>query len=123
MPIIAASGYPYADIIDTCNITCYIHSSEERLMIASFRHKGLKRLFEKDDRKGVNAQHADRIENILGLLDAVGEVEEMNLPTFRLHSLAGDLKGFWAVTVRANWRIIFRFEDGSAFDVDLIDYH
>jgi len=47
----------------------------------------------------------------------------MNLPTFRLHPLTGDLKGFWSVTVRANWRIIFRFKDGNAFDVDLIDYH
>jgi toxin HigB-1 len=39
-------------------------------MITSFRHKGLKRLYEKGDRKGVNAQHAERIENILGLLNA-----------------------------------------------------
>ena len=92
-------------------------------MITSFRHKGLKRLFENDDRRGVNAQHAERIENILGLLDAAARIEDMNIPTFRLHPLTGDLKGFWAVTVRANWRIVFRFEDGNAFDVDLIDYH
>jgi proteic killer suppression protein len=92
-------------------------------MITSFRHKGLKRLFEDDDRRGVNAQHAERIENILGLLDAAARIEDMNIPTFRLHPLTGDLKGFWAVTVRANWRIVFRFEDGNAFEVDLIDYH
>ena len=92
-------------------------------MITSFRHKGLKRLFEDDDRRCVNAQHAERIENILGLLDAAAKVEDMNIPTFRLHPLTGDLKGFWAVTVRANWRIVFRFEDGNAFEVDLIDYH
>jgi proteic killer suppression protein len=92
-------------------------------MISSFRHKGLKRLYERGDRKGVNAQHAERIENILGLLDIAGTVEDMNVPTFRLHPLIGDLKGFWSVTVRANWRIIFRFEDGNAFDVDLMDYH
>jgi len=92
-------------------------------MITGFRHKGLKRLFENDDRRGVNAQHAERIENILGLLDAAARIEDMNIPTFRLHPLTGDLKGFWAVTVRANWRIVFRFEDGNAFDVDLIDYH
>jgi len=47
----------------------------------------------------------------------------LNQPTLRLHTLKGDLKGFWAVTVRANWRIIFRFEDGRVFDVDLVDYH
>lgn len=92
-------------------------------MITSFRHKGLKRLFEDDDRKGVNAQHVEKIENILGLLNVADKAEDMNLPTFRLHPLTGDLKGFWAVTVRANWRIIFRFEDGNAFEVDLIDYH
>ena len=47
----------------------------------------------------------------------------MALPSFRLHALTGSLRGFWAVTVRANWRIIFRFEDGKARDVDLVDYH
>jgi proteic killer suppression protein len=47
----------------------------------------------------------------------------MRLPTFGLHALKGDLKGFWAVTVRANWRVIFRFEDCKATDVDLVDYH
>jgi proteic killer suppression protein len=54
--------------------------------------------------------YVERIENILGLLDAAEKVEDMNVPTFRLHSLVGDLKGFWSVVVRANWRIIFRFE-------------
>jgi toxin HigB-1 len=104
-------------------MTCYIYFSDEGMMITSFRHKGLKRLYERSDRKGVNAQHAERIENILGLLDTAAAIEDMNVPTFRLHPLTGDLKGFWSVTVRANWRIVFRFEDGNAFDVDLTDYH
>jgi proteic killer suppression protein len=47
----------------------------------------------------------------------------MNRPSFRLHRLKGSLRAFWAVTVRANWRIVFRFRDGKAFDVDLVDYH
>jgi toxin HigB-1 len=92
-------------------------------MIERFRHKGLKLLFEEGDPTGVNPQHVEKIENILGLLDVVQDIEDMNVPTFRLHALKGDLKGFWAVTVRANWRIIFRFADGRASDVDLIDYH
>ena len=50
-------------------------------------------------------------------------VEDMNLPGFRLHPLKGDLKGFYAVTVRANYRVIFRLEGGHVYDVDLIDYH
>jgi toxin HigB-1 len=92
-------------------------------MIVSFRHKGLKRLFENGDRKGVSAEHVQRIENILGILDEAEKIQAMDLPTFRLHPLVGDLKGFWSVVVRANWRIVFRFEAGNAFDVDLTDYH
>jgi len=47
----------------------------------------------------------------------------INLPGYRLHPLKGDLKGYWSVTVRANWRIIFRFQETDAFDVELTDYH
>jgi addiction module RelE/StbE family toxin len=48
-------------------------------------------------------------------------VAHMDLPGFRLHPLKGQMKGFWAVTVRANWRVIFRFDDGAT-DVDYVDY-
>jgi proteic killer suppression protein len=92
-------------------------------MIESFAHKGLKRLFEKDDPRGLNADHVEKITLILTTLDATETVEALNIPSFRLHRLTGDLKGFWAVTVRANWRIIFRFEDGAASEVNLVDYH
>ena len=47
----------------------------------------------------------------------------MDFPGLRLHQLSGDLKGFWSVTVSANWRIIFRFQDAEVVDVDLIDYN
>jgi len=47
----------------------------------------------------------------------------MDLPGFRLHPLKGELKGFWAVTVHANWRVVFRFAEGDALDVNYIDYH
>lgn len=92
-------------------------------MIESFRHKGLKALFEDDDRSKINPEHVARIRLILSALDQAGHVEDMRQTTFRLHALKADLKGFWAVTVRANWRIIFRFAEGRATDVDLIDYH
>ena len=92
-------------------------------MIENFRHKGLKRLFEDDDSRGVNPQHAGKIEEILGLLQISRIIDYMDIANFRLHPLKGDLQGFWAVTVRANWRIIFRFDNGRASDVDLIDYH
>ena len=92
-------------------------------MIESFRHKGLQRLYENDDRRKLPADMVDRIRRILSALDAATVIEALNQPTLRLHALKGDLKGFRAVTVRANWRIIFRFEDGRVFDVDLVDYH
>jgi proteic killer suppression protein len=91
-------------------------------MIQSIRHKGLKRLFEDDDAAGVNAEHAGKLRNILAALHAATTIEHMDLPGFRLHSLKGELKGIWAVTVRANWRVIFRY-DGNAHDVDYVDYH
>lgn len=91
-------------------------------MIKSFRHKGLQRLFEDDSPRGVNAEHVAKLRNILATLHAAPTVEHMNLPSFRLHPLKGAFKGFWAVTVRANWRVIFRFDDG-AHDVDYLDYH
>jgi toxin HigB-1 len=92
-------------------------------MIESFRHKGLKLLFEDDDRRKVNPQHAGRLYLILSALDAAETIEDMDQPTFRLHELKGDRRGFWAVTVRANWRVVFRFAAGDASDVDLVDYH
>ncbi|HEX7728892.1 MAG TPA: type II toxin-antitoxin system RelE/ParE family toxin [Terracidiphilus sp.] len=92
-------------------------------MIQSFRHKGLKRLYDSDDARGVLAEHAEKLRNILARLDAATTAEDMDLPGFQLHALRGGLKGFWAVTVRANWRVIFRFADGRAHDVDYLDYH
>lgn len=93
------------------------------MVITSFRHKGLKRLYDEDSTRGVIAEHADKLRNILARLDASVSISDMDLPGFRLHPLIGDLEGFWAVTVRANWRVIFRFEDGIAAEVDYIDYH
>jgi proteic killer suppression protein len=91
-------------------------------MIRTIRHKGLKRLFEQDDPSGVNPDHVDKLRSILATLHAARTVDHMDLPGSRLHSLKGESKGFWAVTVRANWRVIFRF-DGGAEDVDYVDYH
>ena len=71
-------------------------------MIRSIRHKGLKRLYEQDDPSGVNPEHVGKLRNILARLSAARSVADMDLPGFRLHSLKATLKGFWAVTVRAN---------------------
>jgi proteic killer suppression protein len=92
-------------------------------MLRRIRHRGLKRLYADDDRRALNAGHVDKIARVLALLDRATRPEDMNLPGFRLHPLKGDLAGHWSVTIRANWRIVFRFEDGDATEVDLIDYH
>jgi proteic killer suppression protein len=92
-------------------------------MIRSIRHKGLKRLHEDDDPRGVIAEHVVKLRDILARLDAARGVTDMDMPGFRLHPLKGELNGFWAVTVRANWRVIFRFSAPDAFDVDYVDYH
>jgi proteic killer suppression protein len=92
-------------------------------MIRSFRHRGIKRLFERGDTGQVRAVMLEKIENILAVLDRAEAPETMDLPGFRLHPLKGNFHGYWAVTVRANWRIVWRFDGTDAVDVDLIDYH
>ncbi len=92
-------------------------------MIRSFKHRALRRLYENGDRSGIGADLIRRVENILATLDAADSPQALDLPGYRLHKLKGAYKGYWAVTVRANWRIIFRFENGDALDVELIDYH
>jgi toxin HigB-1 len=92
-------------------------------MIRSFRHKGLKRLFEEDDARGLPAEHVERLRDILIRLDNAESLDDLRLPALKLHALKGELKGFWAVTVRANWRVTFRFTDPDAFNVDYVDYH
>lgn len=92
-------------------------------MIRSFKHRGLKRLHERDDRSGIRPDLLEDVKDILARLDQATTSRALNLPGYRLHPLKGELRGFWSVTVRANWRIIFRFEGEDAFDVELIDYH
>ena len=92
-------------------------------MIRRIRHRGLKRLYEEDSARGLNADHADKIRRILARLDRASKPDHMDLPGWRLHPLKGDLAGYWSVTVQANWRIIFPFQDGDVTDLDYMDYH
>ena len=92
--------------------------------IRSFRHKGLKRLFEENSTSGVPAQHAEKLRDLLAAVDTAVIAEDIALfPGWRLHALKGDLAGHWSLTVTGNRRLIFRFESGDAFDLDLVDYH
>jgi proteic killer suppression protein len=92
-------------------------------MIRNVRHKGLARLFEKGETQGVQQTHVKRLRNILGLLDTALRIADMDLPGFHPHRLKGELADFWSVRVSGNWRVIFRFEEGDAYDVDYLDYH
>ena len=92
-------------------------------MIGSFRHKGLRDLYEAGRAKGVRQDQIKRIRAILARLDAAKGPKDMDMPGLRLHPMRGDLRGFWAVDASGNWRIIFRFDDETPCDVDLVDYH
>jgi proteic killer suppression protein len=92
-------------------------------VIKSFRHRGLRALYEGGRLAKVAPGHVAKLERILTALDRGSGPEGMNLPGFRLHPLKGGLKGHYAVAVSGNWRVTFRFEDGHAVDVDYLDYH
>ena len=92
-------------------------------MIRSFKHRGLKRLYERGDQSGIRPDLLETVERILTVLDNAATPQALNIPRYRLHQLKGELEGLWSVTVRANWRIVFRFEGTDAFHVELIDYH
>ena len=92
-------------------------------MIRNFRHRGLRRFYERGDQSGIHPDWRDRVAEILFLLEVADSPKKMSLPGYRLHSLKGDLAGYWSVVVSRNWRIIFRFEGEDVCDVDLVDYH
>ena len=92
-------------------------------MITSFQHRGLKRFYERGDRSRLSADMVDRIERILADLDDAKTLGELNLPSYRLHRLGGDRNGQWSITVRANWRVVFKFDGQNIRNVDFVDYH
>jgi proteic killer suppression protein len=89
----------------------------------SFRHKGLKRLYETGSASGVQTAHGNRLRMLLLALDTAQEIGDMDIPGFRLHPLKGKLKGRWAVSVTGNWRVTFEFREGHAYILDYEDYH
>ncbi len=88
-----------------------------------FRHKGLKRLYEKGDRSGIRPDLVDKAARFLTLLDQAERPGDVDVPGFGLHRLTGDMKGYWSASLSRNHRIVFRFEEGDAVDIDLVDYH
>lgn len=92
-------------------------------MIAGFKHRGLRRFYERGDGSKLNRNHLRKIRQIFAALDHAKKIGDMDLATFHLHELTGNRKGTWSVTVRSNWRITFTFVDGEAGDVNYEDYH
>ena len=92
-------------------------------MIQSFRHKGLRKFFESGSAAGIQPRHAKRLRMILVALDTALNIEDMDVPGFRLHPLKGSERGRWSVWVNGNWRLTFEFKDGHAYVLDYEDYH
>ena len=104
--------------LDIRNATLYTQT-----MIKSFEHKGLQAFFETGCKAGIQPHHAPKLQRQLVRLDDAKGPEDMNLPGWRLHGLAGDLVGHYSVQVNGNWRVTFTFEGSDAVLVDYQDYH
>ena len=92
-------------------------------MIKSFKHKGLEKFFTKGITAGIQAKHMRRLADQLAFLHAARTIDDVDKPGYKLHELKGKLKGYWAITVSGNWRIVFKFEKGDAYVVNYEDYH
>jgi toxin HigB-1 len=92
-------------------------------MISTFRHKGLEAFHRQGQTKGIQQGHAKRLRGILALLESAVIISDMNVPGLRLHPLLPKEDGYWSVWIDANFRVTFRFENGNAYDIDVIDYH
>ncbi len=92
-------------------------------MIRRIRHRGLKKLYEDDDASRVNAQHADKLREILLVLDAATEPNDADLPGYKLHRLKPAKEGRWSIWVSGNWRVTFCFDGHEVTDVNYEDYH
>lgn len=101
---------------------CYISCNTDLKIIKSFKHKGLKQLFEKGVTSGVLAKDVERINDRLQFIDIAKDISELNRQIYKLHKLKGDREGYWSITVRANWRITFQFIN-DAYILNYEDYH
>ncbi len=92
-------------------------------MIRNFKHKGLQAFFEEGRLAKIRVSHAKRLRLILAKLNTSISVKDMDFPGSNLHPLKGNMKGVWSVSVSGNWRVVFKFEQENAYDVDYMDYH
>lgn len=92
-------------------------------MIGTFKSKVLKALWQRGRAKGIDPKSAERIVVILDYLHNATRPEDMEIPGFKFHKLKGNRKDQYAVEIRAQWRVVFEWEDGQAVRVDEEDYH
>ena len=96
------------------------------MKIRNFVHKGLKRLYAEDNAKGVPPDTVDKLRKMLAFLDDMEDVEELrSLPAWKAHTLTGDRKGAWSLSVTRNRRLTFRIDvaEREIYDMNLEDYH
>ena len=95
------------------------------MKIRGFAHKGLKRLYSEDSAKGVPTGTVDKLRKMFAFLDAMQDAEELRaLTSWKPHTLTGDRKGTWSLSVTGNRRLTFRIDDaGLICDLNLEDYH
>ena len=104
-------------------LTSRIATVYAKLVIKSFRHKGLERFFRTGSKAGIQSKHAEKLRLQLFALDNARQPTDMNAPGWRLHRLSGSLRDHWSVVVSGNWRLTFKFERYDAILVDYQDYH
>jgi len=92
-------------------------------MIKSFKHKGLEKFYESGSTRGIQANHAKKLRMQLAALDTAQSIDDVDIPGYRLHQLTGDRRGIWSITVNANWRLTFEFEEGNVYILNYEDYH
>ena len=92
-------------------------------MIKSFKHKGLRQLYETDSAKLINPMQESRIRKILNILDRAKTINDIDIPGYGLHKLKGFKQERWSVKVSGNWRVTFHFANGNSYDINLEDYH
>jgi toxin HigB-1 len=93
-------------------------------MIGSVRHKALRKLFDEGISKGLSPDLVPRLRRMLSALHAADDLKSLEtISGWRLHALKGDMLGTWSLSVSGNWRLIFKWQDGVAEELDLVDYH
>ena len=94
------------------------------MIIRSVQHRGLRRLLEDDDGRGIRRDLALRIRNILSALISASDMSGVDGPPgWRLHQLSGDRRGTWSISVSGNWRVTFDIEGDEIHNLNLEDYH